>query len=234
MAYVEGFVIAVPATNKQAYKQQAEAAVSLFKGLGASRVVEGWGDDVPEGEITDFRGAVKAKPDEIIVFSWCEYPSRQVRDAANEKLGEDPQMMGAVPFDAQRMIYGGFSILVDEGSIGNLAYTDGSLVPVPLNRKDAYLQLARKQAAILLEHGASRVVEAWGDDLPDGEHTDYKGAVRATGKETVVFSWVEWSSKLVRDAAWQKVFADPRMYEQEMPYDGLRRVYGGFEPIVDR
>ncbi len=116
MKYVEGFVLAVPVSNKEAYRKHAAKAAPLFKEFGATRVVECWGDDVPDGKLTDFRGAVKAKEGEIVVFSWLEYPSKEVRDAAKEKMMSDPRMeaMGAeMPFDGKRMIFGGFVPLVD-------------------------------------------------------------------------------------------------------------------------
>ena len=81
-------------------------------------MVEAWDGDVPEGKVTDFRKAVDAKPDEKVVFSWFEYPSRQDRDAANEKIMSDPRMqeMGKdMPFDGKRMIMGGFDAIVEEG-----------------------------------------------------------------------------------------------------------------------
>jgi uncharacterized protein YbaA (DUF1428 family) len=114
MSYVDGFVVAVPAAKKQAYLETAATASKIFKEFGATRVVECWGDDVPTGKITDFRGAVKAKEDEVVVFSWVEYPSKQVRDAANAKMREDERMKTAdMPFDGKRMIFGGFSPLLD-------------------------------------------------------------------------------------------------------------------------
>lgn len=116
MNYVEGFVVAVPAANKEAYRKHAEEASHLFKEFGATRFVECWGDDVPNGKVTDFRGAVKAKDDEVVVFSWLEYPSKEVRDAANEKMMSDPRMkaMGEeMPFDGKRMIFGGFVPILD-------------------------------------------------------------------------------------------------------------------------
>ena len=106
-------------------------------------------------------------------------------------------------------------------------------MPVPAGNKDAYRDLAAKQAAVFKEHGATRVVDAWGDDVPDGKVTDYKGAVKATSDEKVVYSWIEWPSKEVRDAGWEKVMADPRMHPDTMPFDGKRMIYGGFAPILD-
>ena len=236
MAYVEGFVCAVPAANKEAYRRHAAEAVSIFKEFGARRMVETWGDDVPDGKITDFKGAVKAQPDEVIVFSWIEYASKADRDAANVKIMSDPRMkdMGAaMPFDGQRMIFGGFAPIVDERGGEGMGYVDGSLLPVPADQQDLYRSRAAETAQILKEYGATRVVEAWGDDVPDGKITDYKGAVKATDGEKVVYSWIEWPSKAVRDEAWGRIMADPRMSPERLPFDLKRMVHGGFEPILD-
>lgn len=109
--YVDGFVTAVPKKNKDEYIELAEKMVPLFKKLGATRVKDCWQDDVPHGKLTDFFGAVKAKDDEAVVFSWIEYPSKEVRDEASKKMEADPEMrslMENAPFDAKRMIFGGF------------------------------------------------------------------------------------------------------------------------------
>ena len=116
MGYVEGFVAAVPAANKESFRRHAAEAAPLFKEFGATRVVECWGDDVPDGKLTDFRRAVQAKADEVVVFSWIEYPSKEVRDAAHERMRSDPRMkaMGeTMPFDGKRMIFGGFAPVLD-------------------------------------------------------------------------------------------------------------------------
>ena len=114
MSYVDGFVVAVPAAKKAAYKEMAEKALPIFKEFGASRMVECWGDDVPDGKVTDFKGAVKATDDEIVVFSWIEWPDKATRDAGQKKVMEDPRMsMTDMPFDGQRMIWGGFAPIVD-------------------------------------------------------------------------------------------------------------------------
>ncbi|WP_437630272.1 DUF1428 domain-containing protein [Sorangium sp. So ce854] len=117
MSYIDGFVVPVPAGNKEAYRKVCAEAAQLFREYGATRVVECWGDDVPDGKITDFKGAVKAEPGETIVFSWIEWPSKEVRDQANEKMRDDPRMqMGDAPFDGKRMIWGGFAVLFDTGA----------------------------------------------------------------------------------------------------------------------
>lgn len=239
MSYVDGFVAAVPAANKEDYLQHARDALPIFKEFGVSRMVECWGDDVPDGKLTDFRGAVKAEEGEVVVFSWFEYASRAARDAANEKMMSDPRMkeMGAtMPFDGRRMIWGGFSPILDEaGGNGALGYADGFLVAVPDANREAYRKMAAEAAAVFKEYGALRVVEAWGDDVPVGKITDFRGAVKAKEGESVVFSWIEWPSKQVRDEGMKKVMADPRMeqYEGAMPFDGQRMIYGGFQPLLD-
>jgi uncharacterized protein YbaA (DUF1428 family) len=238
MTYFEGFVVPVPKANKEAYRKHASEGAPLFQEFGVKRMVEAWGDDVAEGKVTDFRKAVNAKDDEDVVFSWFEYPSKEVRDAANKKMMSDPRMkeMGAnMPFDGKRMIIGGFASIIDEGVRGKMGYADGFLVPVPAGNKDAYRAMAAKVAPLFNEYGATRVVESWEDDVPDGKVTDYKRAVKASGDEKVVYSWIEWPSKEARDEGWKKVMADPRMKpdKAEMPFDGQRMIYGGFAPIVD-
>ena len=97
-------------------RNAAADAAPLFKEFGVTRMVECWGDDVPDGKLTDFRRAVQAKEDEVVVFSWFESPSKEVRDAANQKMMSDPRMksMGeTMPFDGKRMIFGGFVPVVD-------------------------------------------------------------------------------------------------------------------------
>ncbi|MFI5408377.1 DUF1428 domain-containing protein [Kaistia sp. UC242_56] len=235
MTYIEGFVVAVPAANKEAYRKHAADAAAFVKEHGVTRMVETWGDDVPDGKVTDFKGAVQAEPDEVIVFSWFEYPDRATRDACNKKMMSDPRMeaMGSsMPFDAKRMIFGGFEAFLDDGRPGKPGYVDGILIAVPEANKEAYLALASKTAPMFREHGASRVVETWADDVPDGKVTDFRRAVKATDGEKVVYSWIEWPSKEARNAGWEKVMADPRM-RFDMPFDGQRMIYGGFAPILD-
>ena len=239
MTYVDGFVLAVPAARKEEFRRHAAEAAPLFRQFGATRVVEAWGDDVPDGKVTDFKGAVKAEEGETVVFSWFEYPDRATRDAANEKMRSDPGMaaMGAsMPFDGKRMIMGGFASIVEESAGGEMGYTDGFVAPVPEGKKEAYREMAAKAAVVFKEYGATRVVEGWGDDVPDGKVTDFRRAVKAETGENVVYSWIEWPSKQARDDGWQKVMADERMKPDfaNMPFDGKRMFWGGFAPILDQ
>jgi uncharacterized protein YbaA (DUF1428 family) len=238
MTYVEGFVVAVPTAKRDEYLAHAGGFAPVIREFGASRMVETWGDDVPDGKVTDFKGAVQAKEDETVVFSWFEYPSKEARDAANEKMRSDPRMaaMGeSMPFDGKRMIYGGFAPILDEGGGGTFGYADGFVVPVPEANKEAYLEMAAKSSAVFREYGAGRVVETWSDDVPDGEVTDFRRAVKAEDGESVVFSWIEWPSKESRDENWKKIMEDPRMQPDPatMPFDGKRIIYAGFAPILD-
>jgi uncharacterized protein YbaA (DUF1428 family) len=112
MAYVDGFVIAVPKNKLDAYKEMSRKCEPLWREFGATDYVECIGDDVPYGELTSFPRAVQAKEDEIVIFSWIVYPSKEVRDACNKKAIEDPRLDGMnkdMPFDGKRMIYGGFA-----------------------------------------------------------------------------------------------------------------------------
>ena len=115
--YVDGFVIAVPTARKHKYLEQATIAAQVLKECGALEVVECWGDDVPEGKVTSFTMAVKRQDDESVVFSWVTWPSKEVRDAGMKKFMEDPRMqdgMKNMPFDGQRMIYGGFRVILEK------------------------------------------------------------------------------------------------------------------------
>jgi uncharacterized protein YbaA (DUF1428 family) len=119
MSYIDGFVIAVPTANKDAYRELAERAAAVFREYGATHVVEAWGDDVPEGKLTDFRMAVKATADENVVFSWITWPSKEARDAGMKKSMEDPRLKpdsASMPFDGKRMIFGGFAPIVEIGA----------------------------------------------------------------------------------------------------------------------
>jgi uncharacterized protein YbaA (DUF1428 family) len=238
MTYFEGFIVPVPEANRTAYEEHAAEFAPMFDNVGVARAVESWGNDVPDGKVTDFRKAVDGQPGETVVFSWFEYPDRKARDAANEKFMSDPQMaeMAAkeMPFDGKRMIMGGFQSIVEEGSAGGGAYVDGFVVPVPEGKRDAYRELASRMAKVFRSHGANRVVEAFSDDVSHGKVTDFYRAVKAEDGEGVVFSFIEWPDKQTRDGAWAKIMADESLRPQgEMPFDGKRMFWGGFEKISD-
>jgi uncharacterized protein YbaA (DUF1428 family) len=117
MSYIDGFVAAVPTANREKFKKHAEDAAEIFKEHGALKVVECWGDDVPEGKVTSFPMAVKRKDDETVVFSWIVWPSRDIRDKAMKQVMNDPRMQpdkNPMPFDGKRMIFGGFEVLLEK------------------------------------------------------------------------------------------------------------------------
>lgn len=123
MSYFDGFLAAVPKANKQAFIDHAKAADSLFIEHGAKRVVECWSDDVPHGKTNDFYTAVLAKDDEAVIFSFIEWPDKDVRDAAMAAIKADMESdnpdkrmsheHNPMPFDGARLIYGGFAPVLD-------------------------------------------------------------------------------------------------------------------------
>lgn len=113
MAYIGGFVAAVPTANKGAFIEHAKIAGEVLKDCGALSVVDCWGDDVPDGELTSFPMSVKAKEDETVVFSWIVWPSKEASEAGFQKMMEDPRMDHPMPFDGKRMIFGGFDVVFE-------------------------------------------------------------------------------------------------------------------------
>ena len=109
-----------------------------------------------------------------------------------------------------------------------MSFIDGTVVAVPAARKQEYFDFARKVSAVFTENGATRVVDAWGDDVPEGKVTSFPMAVQRNEDEAVVFSWIEWPSKEVRDIGWEKAMKDERMRGLQMPFDGKRMIFGGF------
>ena len=116
-----------------------------------------------------------------------------------------------------------------------MSYIDGFVIAVPNANRERFIVHARRFDAIFLEFGATRVMECWGDDVPDGKVTDFRRAVQAKADETVVFSWIEWPDKSARDAGMAKAMKDPRLSPENnpMPFDGKRLIYGGFIPVVE-
>ena len=239
MSYIDGFVIPVPTDGKEAYLASASLAAALFKEFGATRIVECWGDDVPAGKVTDFRRAVQATADETVVFSWVLWPSKEARMEGNKKMEADPRMKEiGMSFDGKRLIYGSFEAIVDaaapDAATGAMRYVEGFVVAVPTANQEAYRAMAAKAAPSFHGYGALRLVECWGEDVPRGKVTDFRGAVKATDDETVVFSWLAWPSKEVRAAGKQKMLDDPEMkMPDDAPFDGQRMIYGGFSVVLD-
>ena len=112
MPYVDGFILAVPKAKLDEYKEMARLGGEVWTELGALSYVECIGDDLPYGELTSFPRAVQATDDEVVVFSWITYESREKRDEINAKVMTDPRMNAYdktnTPFDGKRMIFGGF------------------------------------------------------------------------------------------------------------------------------
>jgi uncharacterized protein YbaA (DUF1428 family) len=122
MSYIDGFVIPAPTADRAKFIEHAERMDKMFIELGALRVVEAWADDVPAGKVTDFQRAVQATDAETVVFSWVEWPDKATRDAAMDKMKDDEAMMAEpMPFDGKRMIFGGFTPVVDLGAPGRQA-----------------------------------------------------------------------------------------------------------------
>lgn len=116
MTYVDGYVLAVPKANRDAYTKQAEIFAGFAKRNGALSIMESWQDDVPKGKATDFFKAVQCKEDEAVVFSWTIWPSKDVRDAGIKAMETDPafaEQFKNMPFDGKRMIYGGFTPFIE-------------------------------------------------------------------------------------------------------------------------
>jgi uncharacterized protein YbaA (DUF1428 family) len=111
-------------------------------------------------------------------------------------------------------------------------YVDGFLVAVPTANRAVYREHAQIAAVVFKECGALSVVECWGDDVPEGKLTSFPIAVQRRPDETVVFSWIGWASKEARDAGMKQAMADARLQNVEMPFDGKRMMFGGFEVLL--
>ena len=235
MSYVQGFVMAVPTARRDAFVEHSRKAAVLIREFGARRVVDTWGDDVPNGKLNDFRTAVKATEDETVSFGWMEFPDKATCDAVFGKMMSDPRMqaIGDMPFDGRRMIFGGFAPLFDEGAGGPCGYVEGFVVPVLPEKRDAYHAMARQGFAIFRDHGVLRHVEAWSQDVPRGKLTDFYRAVLAKTGEDVVFAFLEWKDRAARDAGMKAAMEDERMkaMPSDMPFDGKRMILGGFSVL---
>lgn len=120
-----------------------------------------------------------------------------------------------------------------------MSYFDGYVLAVPAANRKKFIEYAEAVDHIFIEHGAIRVIECWGDVLPDGKLTDFRKAVQAREDETVIFSWVEWADKAARDSGMQQMedfMKTDDLFDQKknpMPFDGMRMIYGSFQTVVD-
>ncbi|WP_323781016.1 DUF1428 domain-containing protein [Leisingera sp.] len=236
MTYYTGSVAAVPAANKTKYAEHAEAAWPLFASYGATRMVETWGVDVPRGKVTDFYGAVNAREGEAIVFSWIAWPDRATADAAWQKMEGDPAMkeLPEMPFDGSRMIFGGFSPVFERGDHTGARYYQGFLLAVPEKNKAAYEEMAEEGWQMFSKGGALGLIENWGEDVLHGKKTDFYRATKAKEDEVPVFSWSAWPDRATCDAAAKAMEAEMgNMDMSAMPFDGMRMMWAGFEPLFD-
>ncbi len=120
-----------------------------------------------------------------------------------------------------------------------MSYIDGYILAVPTANKEKFVNYAKEIDPIFIKHGATRVIESWGDDVPHGEQTDFYKAVLADKDETIVLSWVEWPDKATRDASMKAMMDEMKednLYDQDknpMPFDGERMILGSFQTVVD-
>ncbi|MEN8722097.1 MAG: DUF1428 domain-containing protein [Alphaproteobacteria bacterium] len=112
-----------------------------------------------------------------------------------------------------------------------MTYVESAVIPVPTNKRAAYLDMAKPMRDRAIEAGAIDVMEAWGSDVPDGEITSFRKAVQATDDETIVLSWIIWPNKAACEAGRPKIMAD--MGPSDFPFDPTRMIFGGFEPMLD-
>src|SRR3546814_342677 len=156
--------------------------------------ISDWSSDVCSSDLS--------REDESIVFSWIEWPDKATRQAMADRIDEimksderfNPEK-NPMPFDGARMIYGGFDPVVQEGASTPDPYVQGFILPVSEGNKEAYREAAMGMWEIMKDHGATRIIEAWQDDVPKGKQTDFFRATKAESGEAVVFTFVEWSSR---------------------------------------
>ena len=236
MTYFTGSIAAVPTANRQKYVDHVNAVWPLFRNHGATRMVETWGVDVPKGKVNDLYGAVNAREDETVTFSWLAWPDKAAADAAWQKMQGDPDMTAMdMPFDGSRMIFGGFEPVFEGGTDRGAGYFQGFALAVPEKNKEPYVRMAREAwEGAFQPNGCLGIVEAWGVDVPRGKQTDFYRASKAEDGEVPLFSWTAWPDRATCDAAAKAMEADMEGQEfPEMPFDGKRMMWGGFEPIFD-
>jgi uncharacterized protein YbaA (DUF1428 family) len=151
-------------------------------------------------------------------------------------MQSDPamQQMPAMPFDGSRMIFGGFDPVFESGAHGGAGYYQGFLLAVPEGNKSAYVDMAGEGWQIFEKCGALGMIENWGVDVPKGKKTDFYRATKAENDEVPVFSWVGWPDRATCDAAAKTMEAEMGdMDMSKMPFDGMRMMWAGFEPLFD-
>ena len=114
-----------------------------------------------------------------------------------------------------------------------MSFLDITVIAVPTENKAAYLEHSRTSTVVFKEHGALKVTETWGEDVPEGKQTDFRRAVALKDGETVAVGWITWPDKATRDAGWEKLMADERMMSMNPPFDGKRMIYAGFDVIAE-
>jgi uncharacterized protein YbaA (DUF1428 family) len=238
MTYVQGFMIPVTEANKAAYKKMAEETAPIFIDHGALRIVENWDNQVPKGATTDMYLAVRAEKDERVVFSWIEWESENACNDAHEKIMADERMQNPpeeMPFDGMRMVYAGFNVLGESGDGGSLGYVQGYVAPVAKEQRQPFSNMCATMREIAIDSGALHAVDSLSYDIEDGKVTDFKRAVDAEADEGVAFGFVEWASKEAHETGSAKMREDKRMTSLggDLPVDGKRMIFGGFEVMLD-
>ncbi|MDO5369017.1 DUF1428 domain-containing protein [Paracoccus sp. (in: a-proteobacteria)] len=239
MPYYTGSVTPVPKTSKDAYLQINRRAWPLMRKRGAVRMVETWAEDLQPGKQTDFLRAVDAQDGEAVSFGWVEWPDRATSDAAWADIMQNPeemrQTMGETPYDGKRMIFGGFEAFVADGSDKGGGYYQGFLTPVPEGNREAFEKLAHSAwEEMFRPFGCMGNFESWGDDVPRGKLTDMHRAVDAKEGEVVVMSWAGWPDRATCEEAGRKMqSAMEGQPMPDMPFDGKRMIWAGFETLFD-
>lgn len=235
MTCITGFIAAVPTANRDAFIRHAELAAEAFLDHGLAEGMEGWGEDVPAGEITSFPKSVLATPDESIVFSFYRWPDAAAQDRGFQAAMSDPRVdpvQNPMPFDAKRVVWGHFEPVLELGAPRPGGFFDGFVIPVPRAARADFEAFARACDPVFMEHGAAWVAECWEVEVPEGKLTDFRRAVAAKPDEAVVFSWVQWPDRAARDAGNARIYTDPRLAALDCPFDMTRMMYGGFAPVV--
>ncbi|MEP2101930.1 MAG: DUF1428 domain-containing protein [Parasphingorhabdus sp.] len=236
MAYFQGFILPVPEKNKEAYRKMAQDVAPFFADYGALRTVECWGDNVPQGKTTDMYGAVNAVEGENIVFSWINWESKQACDEAAENMTKDKRMEepGEMPFDGMRMIYSGFELLGEKGENGPTGYVQGYVAPVEKQKREPFALMCATMREVAIDSGALHAIDGWAEKIEDGKLTDFKRAVKAETGEAVAFGFVEWPTKEAYERGSAKMREDKRMPPPgaDMPVDGKRMIFGGFDVLL--